>query len=114
MTSVKENISNVYCHIYAGVRCQTLEPIANGAVSNGGVGYWGSSVEYSCDNGFMLSGRAIRTCESNGVWTSEAPLCIGKLTFFELLANEACLQYKTVCIDHLRTLQDITNICFSL
>lgn len=70
-----------FTKLFADVRCPTLEPIVNGKVSNDGVGYWGSSVEYSCDNGFILLGRAIRTCESEGVWTSEAPLCIGNEHF---------------------------------
>ena len=33
---------------------------------------------YSCNPGYALSGSATQTCDANGLWTPEAPTCIGK------------------------------------
>ena len=38
----------------------------------------GSTVQYSCQGGYMLQGNSSRTCEANGVWSGEVPTCVGK------------------------------------
>ena len=38
----------------------------------------GSTVEYSCVEGYMLQGNSLRTCQANAVWSGEVPSCIGK------------------------------------
>ncbi|XP_062852030.1 CUB and sushi domain-containing protein 1-like [Trichomycterus rosablanca] len=37
---------------------------------------WGSSVAYSCFNGYQLSSSGIATCEGNGTWRGEIPQCL--------------------------------------
>ena len=46
--------------------------------------YWGTRfdtgmVEYTCDEGHILVGTANQTCESNGMWSANVPLCNRKL-----------------------------------
>ena len=35
-------------------------------------------VEFSCDDGFVLSGRSHLICQSNGKWDNLNPVCEGK------------------------------------
>ncbi len=37
-----------------------------------------SEVTYSCDIGFILSGDTNRTCQADGNWTGNAPVCNSK------------------------------------
>ncbi len=64
-------------------------------ISNGGITYVGGSTDnrpvgtmaiYSCFGDNRLVGVAVRTCQSNGTWSSTtAPVCEGK----ELVAERA-------------------------
>ena len=36
----------------------------------------GSVAQYSCESGYALVGGDNRTCEANGMWSGEEPLCI--------------------------------------
>ena len=50
--------------------------------SDGDVSYTltteGSTVVYSCDDGFVLCGNQNRTCLSTGVWLGSVPDCISE------------------------------------
>ena len=50
--------------------------------SNGDASYTltteGSTVVYSCDDGFVLCGNQNRTCLPNGVWSGSVPDCISE------------------------------------
>ena len=35
----------------------------------------GASIEYRCPTGSVLLGSNNRTCQSNGLWSKEAPTC---------------------------------------
>ena len=35
------------------------------------------AAKYSCNDGFMLVGVALRRCTAGGVWSGEAPICKG-------------------------------------
>ncbi|XP_078604135.1 sushi, von Willebrand factor type A, EGF and pentraxin domain-containing protein 1-like [Branchiostoma floridae x Branchiostoma japonicum] len=36
---------------------------------------YGADVLYTCDDGFILVGTARRTCQADGTWSGESPLC---------------------------------------
>ena len=48
---------------------------------NGSVVWMDRSVNslaiYTCSSGFELKGREVRFCQSDGVWSEEAPTCLG-------------------------------------
>jgi hypothetical protein len=60
---------------------------------NGGV-MWtnlsvGSIATYTCNSGFELVGNEMRTCQSDGVWSGEEPVCTGAALQFVLLTDAA-------------------------
>ncbi|XP_050051584.2 sushi, von Willebrand factor type A, EGF and pentraxin domain-containing protein 1-like [Dermacentor andersoni] len=59
------------CHI---VDCGPLDGMANGAVRLLGTQY-GSKAEFTCNEGFKLTGTNTRTCEADGQWSDESPRC---------------------------------------
>ncbi len=40
---------------------------------------FGNTATYSCDGGHILVGPNTRTCEANGNWSPDAPICLGEL-----------------------------------
>ena len=40
---------------------------------------FGSTVSYDCNEGYALSGLALRTCREDGLLTGSQPTCIGIL-----------------------------------
>lgn len=57
--------------------CKPPQLIPNGKVV-GSDFMWGSSVTYTCLEGYQLSLPAVLTCEGNGSWTGELPQCFRK------------------------------------
>ena len=37
----------------------------------------GARATYSCNEGFVLAGDAVRICQSDGMWSGEEPTCFG-------------------------------------
>jgi hypothetical protein len=37
-----------------------------------------STATYSCENGYEVSGVSMRNCQSSGIWSGSAPVCICK------------------------------------
>ncbi|KAK2150293.1 hypothetical protein LSH36_413g01017 [Paralvinella palmiformis] len=56
------------------VRCPPPKRIANGKVSGKKYTY-NSGVSYSCDQLYFLVGEERRTCQSNGSWSAQEPVC---------------------------------------
>uniref|UniRef100_A0A2K5L8N4 CUB and Sushi multiple domains 1 n=1 Tax=Cercocebus atys TaxID=9531 RepID=A0A2K5L8N4_CERAT len=57
------------------VLCPQPPPVQNGTVE-GTDFHWGSSISYSCVDGYQLSHSAILSCEGRGVWKGEVPQCL--------------------------------------
>ena len=53
--------------------CPPLSDPPNGDVT------WpvGSVATYTCNSGFELVGNEMRTCQSDGIWSGEEPVCTG-------------------------------------
>lgn len=56
------------------VDCGPLDDIADGAVRLFGTEY-GSKAEFTCNEGFKLTGTSTRTCDADGQWSDESPRC---------------------------------------
>uniref|UniRef100_A0A8C1ZS09 CUB and Sushi multiple domains 1 n=1 Tax=Cyprinus carpio TaxID=7962 RepID=A0A8C1ZS09_CYPCA len=57
------------------IMCGQPPAIRNGRVEGSDL-QWGSSVTYSCFEGYQLSSPGIATCEGNGTWHGEIPQCL--------------------------------------
>jgi hypothetical protein len=57
-----------------GVGCSVLSPPDNGMVSQTGLAT-DSEVNYSCRQGFTLTGNKTRLCSDQGLWAGSQPLC---------------------------------------
>ena len=73
--SLKEYSSLVSTH--AAILCEELTDPANGEVTVSGRTP-GSVASYTCRPGFALEGATLRTCQSTGRWSLDAPVCVGK------------------------------------
>ncbi len=60
--------------VFAVVFCSLLANLTNGQVLTTDIVYQ-STVTYSCDNGYTLSGNQLRTCQANGQWSGSDPDC---------------------------------------
>ena len=67
--------------------CVSPTPPSHGSVESDGL-----LANYSCDNGYSLSGASIRICDSNGVWWNGAAPTCSKCAF-------VVLQIRRVFVD---------------
>ena len=56
------------------VDCGVLDNPANGRIDVSQTSF-GTTATYSCNSGFVLVGKATRTCQANGKWSGVAPTC---------------------------------------
>ncbi|MEQ2165259.1 hypothetical protein GOODEAATRI_015027 [Goodea atripinnis] len=57
------------------ISCGWLPPPTNGK-KQGTTYLQGAKVQFSCDEGYTLSGSTVRTCQSNGKWSGEDTSCL--------------------------------------
>lgn len=57
--------------------CRNLTDPTNGTVTITGTSP-NSQATYSCNEGFFTSDATNRTCNENGIWTGEEPVCESK------------------------------------
>ena len=61
--------------LYVGVSCDPLTAPSNGRVNTSAGTSFGDKAVYSCDEGYMLTGTAERTCQANEQWSGSEPTC---------------------------------------
>ncbi|XP_062523805.1 sushi, von Willebrand factor type A, EGF and pentraxin domain-containing protein 1-like isoform X2 [Corticium candelabrum] len=57
------------------VYCGELEQPKHGEIIGNNF-YFGESVKFSCNRGYMMIGQETSTCEASGTWTNRSPRCI--------------------------------------
>lgn len=68
--------------LFPDVDCGNPGPIQNGVVTLAtNATYYGAAVLYECHEHWQLDGVSRRLCQDNGTWSSEAPVCKGKLKY---------------------------------
>lgn len=55
--------------------CSYLDPPAGGFIAYTNDQFIGSEAQYSCKEGYLLSGNPTRKCSDNAIWTGSAPEC---------------------------------------
>lgn len=71
------------------VDCQDPSPQNGSAVLPSGLGY-GQLAFITCDEGFILSGEEIISCQAAGVWSAD-PVCLrGLYLFAQFIFREKC------------------------
>ncbi|VTJ62987.1 Hypothetical predicted protein [Marmota monax] len=71
----KDGVWNQSKPVCKAVLCSQPPPVPHGKVE-GTDFHWGSSISYSCVDGYQLSHSAILSCEGHGVWKGEVPQCL--------------------------------------
>lgn len=56
------------------IQCAMPLPLPHGQISGSEFDF-GKGIEYHCDEGYVLHGASVRTCQANGTWDGEAPVC---------------------------------------
>nr|XP_028594815.1 CUB and sushi domain-containing protein 2 isoform X3 [Podarcis muralis] len=74
LTCTKDRTWNGTKPVCKAIICKPPQVVPNGKVVGSDFS-WGSSVSYSCLEGYQLSLPAILTCEGNGSWSGELPQC---------------------------------------
>jgi len=70
------------------VDCGGLPSPANGQVDTGTTTF-GSTAAYSCNNGYTLSGSAMRNCLADATWSGTKPTCSRKYGGFH--SSRSCV-----------------------
>ena len=56
------------------VVCGSLDSPENGLLAISNITF-GSIANYSCSEGYAIMGNEMRTCQENGSWSGEEPVC---------------------------------------
>lgn len=85
-------VSTAPSAVAEGMQCGRPGRPVNGTISTSGRFYFpGERVAYKCLEGFVLFGPEERTCQTNGTWSEEVPLCD-----FNLARGKRTLQSATL------------------
>ena len=87
------------------VDCGRLSDPVNGTVTTLGGTKFESLASYRCDEGYVLSYPASRTCLSSGLWSGTSPRCDpetvcgkeGKLIVWQFLWLQRIVSSRTLC-----------------
>lgn len=72
-----ESIKSLPLCLLVAIVCGPPPTIPNGQVV-GTDFIWGSSISYSCNQGYQLSLPTVLTCQGSGNWSGEKPQCFRK------------------------------------
>lgn len=39
---------------------------------------YAQDVSFACDDGYTMEGNAVATCQANGKWSTDLPICLGE------------------------------------
>ena len=74
-TSESVSLLNFLFYIEATeTACPAVSASANGRMSGGNV--VGSTVTFTCNNGYLLIGYSAISCSNTGVWSQDVPTCV--------------------------------------
>ena len=65
------------------VDCGALTHPLNGRVDTSSGTTYNQVATYSCDTGYNLFGFSTRTCQTSGMWSSTAPVCVGEYIYLQ-------------------------------
>ena len=71
------------CLFHTVVNCEALTRPPNGQVDTSSGTTYNQVATYSCDTGYNLVGSSSRTCQTNGMWSSTAPVCVGMYIYLQ-------------------------------
>ncbi|KAL7980566.1 hypothetical protein Chor_001720, partial [Crotalus horridus] len=74
LTCTKDRTWNGTKPVCKAIICKSPQIVPNGRIMGSDFS-WGSSVSYTCLEGYQLSLAAVLTCEGNGSWSGEIPQC---------------------------------------
>ncbi|XP_053123530.1 CUB and sushi domain-containing protein 2 isoform X5 [Hemicordylus capensis] len=74
LTCTKDRTWNGTKPVCKAIVCKAPQVVPNGKVVGSDFS-WGSSVSYTCLEGYQLSLPAVLTCEGNGTWSGDLPQC---------------------------------------
>lgn len=84
---IKITIANLLL-LFPVVDCAVPEKLEHGQITlASNATYYGAIALYACDNHFQLDGVSRRLCQENGTWSSERPICKGKLANIKIFNN---------------------------
>ena len=77
---MKHNLNLLACLVSVTIDCGPVPDIQDGRVDFSGGTTLGSTITYSCNTGYTLTGDANRTCQANRTYDGSEPTCEGEIS----------------------------------